>query len=43
LWDDIRDVKPKMIMAFVAALAQVQKGVKLDDMGDVYNTKTTAN
>eukprot|EP01016_Furgasonia_blochmanni_P032463 TRINITY_DN3348_c0_g1_i11.p2 TRINITY_DN3348_c0_g1~~TRINITY_DN3348_c0_g1_i11.p2 ORF type:complete len:424 (+),score=160.69 TRINITY_DN3348_c0_g1_i11:548-1819(+) len=43
LWEDIVEVKPKMIMAFVAALAEIFIHGKKEALGDIYSKASTAN
>jgi len=42
-WEDIRDVKPKMIMTLVASLAIVFEKGSSEEMPNIYDTETTKN
>jgi len=42
-WEDIKDVKPKMITTLVGALAIISEKGTSEEMPDIYDTETTQN
>jgi len=42
-WEDIKDVKPKMITTLVGALAIISEKGTSEEMPDIFDTETTQN